>query len=181
MNWGMDSNEAIFINGKGTYLSFNEMIEEILKLIAERPELEYVLSVGTDSQVKPKKELTKFVSVIHLHRKGRGAWCWKYIQIEKRGYHNLKEKIFTECHLTQILAYKFFEINIADKVLDITIDYLDDGAEFSFVPHVDIGTKGKTKAFVEDVTRMFDVMGCSVKIKPDSYTASGVADKYSKW
>ena len=180
MDWGMDINQPIFVNGKGKTITFAEMIQEILDLIAERPDLEYVLSVGTDSQVKPKAKKTKFVTCVHLHRKGVGAWGWKYIQIEPRRYSQLKEKIMTECHLTQVLAYKFFEIDIFEKVLELTIEYLDDGASFLFIPHVDIGEKGKTSAFIEDVRRMFAGMG-GVKIKPDSYCASSLADKYSKW
>lgn len=181
MKWDMDSNEAIFINGKGQYISFNQMVDEILAIIEERPDLEYVLSIGTDSQVKPKAELTKFVSVVHLHRVGYGAWGWRTIQVEKRAYSKLREKIMTECHLTQILSYKFFEVDITNKVLELTIDYLDIGANFLFVPHVDIGKNGATKAFIDEVIRMFDAMGVDVLIKPDSYAASAYADKYSKW
>lgn len=181
MNWDMDFEQKIFINGKGETITLTTMIKEILNIIAERPDLEYVLSVGTDSQVKVKSNRTKFVTCVHLHRKGKGAWGWRYIQVENRRYNNLKEKIMTECQLTQILTYKFFEADITNKVLELTIDHIYEGASFLFVPHVDIGTKGKTKAFVEDVIKMFDAMGCEVVIKPDSYTASAYADKYSKW
>jgi len=180
MNWDMDFEQPIFVNGKGMVLTFSQMVEEILNIIKEMPNVEYVLSVGTDSQVKPKANATKFISAVHLHRVGRGAWGWRLKQVEQRRYNQLKEKIMTECHLTQILAYKFFEVNIAEQVLEITIDHIYTGAEFSFITHVDIGENGKTKAFIADVRRMFEPMG-GVVIKPDSYTASAYADKYSKW
>jgi len=181
MNWESNFEGRIFINGIGEIVTFSEMEQEILRIIGERPDAKYVLSVGTDSQVKPKANATKFVSVVHLHRVGQGAWGWRYVQVEKRRYSELKEKIMTECQLTQMLSYKFFESNIAEKVLEITIDYVYKDASFLLVPHVDIGHNGKTKKFIEEVYRMFNAMGCDVKIKPDSYAASGYADKYSKW
>ncbi|KFZ25980.1 MAG: hypothetical protein KQ78_01936 [Candidatus Izimaplasma bacterium HR2] len=73
MDWSTGFSKAIFINGKGEKVTFSEMEQEILDIIAERPDLEYVLSVGTDSQVKPKADATKFVTVVHLHRVGQGA------------------------------------------------------------------------------------------------------------
>ncbi|KFZ25979.1 MAG: hypothetical protein KQ78_01935 [Candidatus Izimaplasma bacterium HR2] len=87
----------------------------------------------------------------------------------------------TECHLTQMLAYQFFESDITEKVLELTIDHIYSGAKFLLVPHVDIGRNGETKKFIKEVYNMFRAMGVDVKIKPDSYAASGYADKYSKW
>ena len=43
MNWDMDFEQPIFVNGKGESVTFSQMVGEIIRIIAERPDLEYVL------------------------------------------------------------------------------------------------------------------------------------------
>ena len=44
--------------------------------------------------------------------------------------------------------------------------------------HVDIGTKGETRDMINEVTGMIRSNGFSVKIKPESYGASKIADRH---
>ena len=52
------------------------------------------------------------------------------------------------------------------------------GVSFEF--HIDIGTKGPTKALINEMVGMVKGLNFIPKIKPDSYCASSFADKYTK-
>lgn len=45
--------------------------------------------------------------------------------------------------------------------------------------HVDIGHNGETRTMINEVTGMIRGSGYDIKIKPDSFGASKVADKYT--
>jgi len=46
--------------------------------------------------------------------------------------------------------------------------------------HVDAGQNGETKNIVNSIVGMVKGNGFNVKIKPESYCASTVADKYTR-
>jgi predicted RNase H-related nuclease YkuK (DUF458 family) len=46
--------------------------------------------------------------------------------------------------------------------------------------HLDVGEQGKTKEIVREVVGMVTGSGFDARIKPESYGASSVADKYTK-
>ena len=50
----------------------------------------------------------------------------------------------------------------------------------SFRIHCDIGRSGKTSVLIKEVVSWVTSQGYVCLIKPDSYAASGIADKYSK-
>ncbi|MBQ1294282.1 MAG: hypothetical protein IIY21_09600, partial [Clostridiales bacterium] len=50
----------------------------------------------------------------------------------------------------------------------------------SFQIHCDIGRSGKTNVLIKEVVSWVTSQGYVCLIKPDSYAASGIADKYSK-
>ena len=169
----------IFHNSVCNGISISNIISEIEDKIKVQPLNTYVLTVGTDSQVIQTG--TRFVSAIHLHRVGKGAWAWRMKTFHRRPINNLKEKILTECFLTQNIMIKLVSQNIYDKVADIIIPHIDKGANFIFKPHVDIGLKGETKTMVTQIDEMFKSIGFDVVIKPYSYTASSYANKYTKF
>lgn len=145
-------------------------IEDLKKIISsflkKDKQAKYEIIIGTDSQ-KLEKNTYDFVNVLILYRKGKGAiYFWKRDLKNKK--ISLKERIYQEAIMSLETAEEFvsfFKTNGISKY-DIQI-------------HVDIGIKGETKDLVNEVVGMVRSSGYQVKIKPDSYGASKVADRHT--
>jgi hypothetical protein len=126
----------------------------------------YEIIVGSDSQ-KIKKDSYDFVSALIVHRIGFGGiYFWKRDIINKK--ITLKERIYHEATMslqTSENFINFFKVNGISKY-DIQI-------------HVDIGHNGETREMITEVVGMIRASGYDVKIKPDSYGASKVADRHT--
>ncbi len=151
-------------------MSFNEVYNEIIRFISSDTNSSYRISIGTDSQVGNR---TVFVACIHVHRVGKGAIGFLHKSEIPRRVNSLREKIYMETCVTLQLAYLFDDEKIKRicKML---------GPKVSFEFHIDIGTKGKTKTLINEMIGMVQGLNFVPKIKPDSYCASSLADRYTK-
>ena len=126
----------------------------------------YQIIVGSDSQ-KAKGGVYDFVSALIVHHVGHGGiYFWKRQVVDKK--ISLKERIYREAIMsleTSENFVSFFKLNGLSKY-DIQI-------------HVDIGHNGETRSMINEVVGMIRASGYNVKIKPDSFGASKVADKYT--
>lgn len=166
-----------FYNVSEGNMSFGAVIERLKTFISNDPRSEYTLSIGTDSHVHQND--TKFITAIHVHRIGKGAWgCLKNMTIS-RPIKNLHEKISMETTLSQELAYTFTSSYLTE-IAEILIPYSDEGADLIFEIHLDIGRKGLTKDLIQEMTGRIHSMGIEAKIKPDSYTAFSYANRFTK-
>ncbi|WP_243293052.1 ribonuclease H-like YkuK family protein [Bacillus sp. FJAT-47783] len=166
-----------FYNMSERNMSFETVIERLKRFMLQDPRSVYVLSVGTDSHVHQSE--TKFITAIHLHRVGKGAWgCLKNYGLS-REVTSVREKISLETALSQEVAY-YFIIEYLSELSDILIPYESDGADLRFEVHLDIGRKGVTKDLIQEMTGRITAMGVEAKIKPDSYTAFSYANRYTK-
>ena len=52
--------------------------------------------------------------------------------------------------------------------------------DFNIEIHLDVGTQGRSKEIIREVVGMVTGSGFDARIKPDSYGASTVADKFTK-
>lgn len=163
----------MFKRGNGTSVSFNEMIEIIADYIAVAPNYEYEITVGTDSQSHSR---TKFVEVICVHRVGDGGIFFYYVEYVNR-IRTLKTKIIEETSRSINNATGLIDA-ISVKLIDYNIDI--DNLNVHFQIHCDIGHYGKTVALIKEITTWVESLGYEAVIKPDSYTASGIANKISK-
>jgi uncharacterized protein len=171
------SDSMLFYNLSESNMSFDCVFSRIINFIKAKPESTYHLSVGTDSQVHQGK--TRFISAIHIHRVGRGAWgCLREISIP-REIISIREKISLETAFSQELASKFTTQHLNDMT-DIILPSLDAGADLRFEIHLDIGRKGATKELIQEMTGRISSMGFEAKIKPNAYTASSYANRYTK-
>lgn len=169
--------EMTFYNSSEKNMSFSDVISHILNFIKKNPQGEYILAIGTDSQVK--SEYTIFITAIIIHNIGNGAWgCVNKLIIPRR-IKNLKEKIFIEATRTQQLAFMFTP-EIFEEITNILLPYIDKGASFRHEIHIDIGTKGATRKLIKEAIGYFAGLGFETKIKPESYAASSYANKYTK-
>ena len=62
----------------------------------------------------------------------------------------------------------------------LTEKLADCGQELNLEIHLDVGSNGATKTLVKEVVGMVNGSGYLCRIKPDSYGASSVADRYTK-
>lgn len=149
------------------------MVDIITDYITKAPNSSYEITVGTDSQNHSK---TKMVEVIAIHRVGDGGiffYRTEYI----RKIKVLKEKIVEETSRSLENATGLVD-NIGVKLIDYDIDI--DELDIHFQIHCDIGKYGKTSQLISEITSWVEAAGYEAVIKPDSYTASGIANKISK-
>lgn len=153
-----------FISPTKGKLSFEEVFQEILQYAARFPEDNYRLIIGTDSQIR---EETCFVTALIVHREGKGG---RYFYTRKwEDYaHSLRQRIFYEASLS---------LNVASM---ITEKLAESGQEINMEIHLDVGNNGATRTLVKEVVGMVNGSGYLCRIKPDSYGASSVADRYTK-
>lgn len=156
-------------------MTFSQVFEEIIDFIRSDTGASYRISVGTDSQVGSK---TVFVSCIHVHRLGKGAIGFLHKCEMQRPVINLREKIYLETCSSLQLAYLFDDERV--QRIYQTFGKCDEARGISFEFHIDVGSKGQTKALINEMVGMVKGLNFVPKIKPDSYCASSFADKYTK-
>jgi len=139
--------------------------ENILTFMSHDPQSKYRLIIGSDSQ--PRDSKVDFVSAIIVHRIGFGAIYFWQRRISARKYV-LRERIYEEAALSLALADKFLEICKNDGIHKYDLEI-----------HVDIGQIGETRNIINEVVGMIRGNGYNVKIKPESYGASKVADRHT--
>lgn len=129
------------------------------------------ITIGTDSQ---NFDYTKEVNVIAVICEGHGGIFFYRIMARNR-ITDVRTKLHTETADS---------IDIADKLLDIieTKKYEDVFMNAEFSIHIDAGYSehGKTKELIPELVGWVKSMGFEAAVKPDSYVASGIADKISK-
>lgn len=153
------------------------VISRIKNFIKKDTCCQYVLSIGTDSQTHQTE--TRFITAIHLHRVGKGAWgCLKNYTVERR-ITSVREKISMETALSQEVAYAISSNYLMD-IADLLIPFVDEGADLKVEIHLDIGKRGVTKDLIQEMTGRITSMGLEAKIKPESYAAFVYANRYTK-
>lgn len=149
--------------GKVDLLRLREIVSSFMK--ADK-KAQYEIIVGTDSQ-KVKKEAYDYVSALIIHRIGFGGiYFWKRQLIDKKV--SLKERIYQEAIMSLETSENFVSFFKENGI-----------AKYNIQIHVDIGTQGETRVLINEVVGMIRGSGYDVKIKPHSYGASKVADRYT--
>ena len=169
--------EKIFTRGNGEKVTYDEMIKIIAKFIADKPNEHYDVTVGTDSQ---NHKMTHMVEVIAVHRVGDGG-IFFYVESWIKKIDILKEKIYEETRRSLENAMGFVD-SLAYELInyDIDLDEMAKEKRFGFAVHADIGHAGGTQQLISEITGWIKSLKFDVVIKPDSYAASGVANKISK-
>ncbi|MDG4655764.1 ribonuclease H-like YkuK family protein [Ectobacillus antri] len=164
-----------FYNLSEQSMDFNTVFLRIYEFMREDPLHAYRLSIGTDSQTH--HDSTRFITAIHLHRIGKGAWGCLRNQTVHRKMESLREKIHLETYFSQEIAYLFTPEHLG-LLMELLQPYKE--AKFSMEIHLDIGNYGLTKEFILDMTNRVKAMGLVAKIKPDAYAAFSYANRYTK-
>lgn len=153
--------EGYFYNPTRGNIKISQVVEEILAYQKEKPEKFYEIIVGCDSS---SGEEPYFPVAVVILRKGEGGrFFLKRIAYQHRKFYTWKTRILEEvmlsCELALLLREKF-------------------GSQVRYV-HADIGESGATKDMIKEVTGLIRGSGFEPKIKPESFVASNVADRYS--
>mgnify|MGYP000247523572 CR=1 FL=1 len=159
-----------FYNPTKGNLKIKEVIEELFKYISEKPEKFYDIIVGCDSSSGEDPHFPVVVVILRIGEGGR--FFLKKVAYKGRKFYNWKQRILEEVFLSCQLALYLrdnFEKNIRDK---------DFRYQFRYI-HADIGENGGTKDMIKEVIGLIKGNGFEPKIKPESYVASTVADRYS--
>jgi len=147
-------------------LELSQVREKILAFLAKEPERTYQLVIGTDSQPHNGAGVD-FVTAIVIHRVGSGGiYFWKRV-VNKKVYV-LRQRMYEEAAMS---------LEMAETVLALL--HKDGITKYDVEIHVDIGKFGDTREMITEIIGMVRGSGYTVKMKPDSYAASKVADRHT--
>jgi predicted RNase H-related nuclease YkuK (DUF458 family) len=147
-------------------ITLDQLKKIISSFMAADKKARYEIIVGTDSQ-KIAKDQYDFVSALVIHRVGSGAiYFWKRQVINRK--MALKERIYIEATMSLQTSENFVQFFKSNGI-----------SRYDIQIHVDIGNKGETRELINEVVGMIRGSGYDVKIKPESYAASKVADRYT--
>lgn len=162
----------MFYNPNLGNLSFEEMINEIIKYMLGDPRNFYEVTVGCDSSSDYEPN---FLVVVTILKRGHGGRFFiKKINYPNKKFYHLHERIIQEVLISCQVALDLrgqLQKKIRDK--QINPNY-----EFCYI-HADVGENGPTKDMIKEIIGLIRGNGFKAKIKPESYTASNVADKYT--
>lgn len=161
----MGEKDEPFISPSRGPLSLEGMVADILAFTREDPDAHYKLIVGTDSQ--SRTDMT-FVSAVIIHRLGKGARYYYRRRIQRK-LASLRQKIFYETAISLSLAEQ-----LAGHLQEAAATWLN------IEIHLDVGQQGDTRDLIREVIGMVTGSGFRAEIKPNSYGASKVADRYTK-
>ena len=136
-------------------LTLDEVVAELFSHMLKKPESFYEIIVGCDSS---SEEEPNFPLAVVILRKGEG------------GRFFLKRIKYPSCALALSLREK---IQIKAAQVSEPLNY-----QFLYI-HADVGENGQTKDMIKEVVGLIKGNGFEAKIKPESYAASVVADRYS--
>jgi predicted RNase H-related nuclease YkuK (DUF458 family) len=156
-------------------MDFKTVIKEIFDYISAQPEFFYEIVVGCDS---PSSDKPFFPIAIVVLRKGVGgrfflkkmhypdAYLKRFVNVPTNWKQRILQEVYLSCELALILRETF------EKEL-VGANY-----QFAYI-HADVGEHGKTKEMVKEVTGLIKGSGFEPMIKPYSFAASVVADRYT--
>lgn len=163
---------GFFYNPSRGNLKSEEVIGEIFNYMLERPEKFYEIIVGCDSA---SGESPHFPLAVVILRKGEGGrFFLKKVNYPQKKFYSWKERVLGEvlfsCQLALTLREK---ITARIQNLAPVPNY-----EFQYI-HADVGENGQTRDMIKEVIGLIRGNGFEAKIKPESYVASVVADRYT--
>lgn len=156
-----------FYNPTRGRLNFEQMIQEIIEWMKEKPDFFYEIIVGCDSN---SENLPSFPVAIVVLRKGQGGrFFLKKINYPKKFYH-WKKRVLQEVCLSCELALALKE-KLKKKALSLNY-------QLKYI-HADVGEGGLTRDMIREVIGIIKGNGFEPKIKPEAFVATNVADRYS--
>lgn len=150
----------------------NEVVLEIINYILAKPDKFYDIIVGCDSSSGQEPHFP--IAIVVLRVGEGGKFFLKKIAYKERKFYSWKERILEEVMLSCQMALSLkesFDCQIGKKAgqLSYRLRYI----------HADVGENGQTRDMIKEVTGLIKGNGFEPKIKPESFVASSVADRFS--
>jgi len=162
-----------FYNPTRGKLSVEEVMQEMMTYMGDKPDASYEIIVGCDSS---SSDEPNFPLVVAILRQGEGGRFFlkkiTYPGPVNKKFSNWKNRILEEVLLSCEFAL-FLREHFTKKVVGQPYEY------YLRYIHADIGEHGRTKDMVRELTGLIRGNGFEPKIKPESYIASTLADRYS--
>jgi predicted RNase H-related nuclease YkuK (DUF458 family) len=146
-------------------LTLEQMVGSIIAYVQAEPDARYQLIVGSDSHTRHE---TFFVTAVVIRRVGKGGRYF-FSRSRRRVIRSLRQKVFYETSLSLSVAARLTELLEASNVADLDVEI-----------HIDVGQQGETKDLIREIVGMVTGSGYRARIKPESFGASTVADKFTK-
>ncbi|TRZ64619.1 MAG: hypothetical protein D4Q79_01130 [Spirochaetia bacterium] len=158
--------DEYFNNAVGTKLSASDVARAVVKFMREDTSRRYKIFIGSDSEGHAGDN-TDFVTAVVVHRVGNGGrFFWRRAELKR--FHNLHDRIIQEVLLS---------LDAAKEILE-SLRKFKDVPDFDFEIHIDVGEKGETRSMTQEVIGMVRAYNFEPRIKPESYAATNVADRY---
>jgi len=148
-------------------MTLEEVADDLLTLVNAQPREKFRLMVGSDSQPKPGSRSVTFVTAVIVHHVGKGARYYIHREQQQHVY-SLRQRMYMEA------SYSLQAGGALSEYLH------QQGADWNWEVHLDIGLRGATKQLVREIVAWITQSGYEARIKPDSFGASKVADRYTK-
>ena len=167
---------GFFYNPTRGNLNLEQVMDEMIGYMQERPEMFYDIIVGCDSSSGEEPHFPLAVAILRVGEGGRFFLKKiKYPPDFNRRFINWRNRILQEvllsCDLALFLRDKFNQKiqNPRNRVLRCQFRYI----------HADIGENGQTKDMIKELIGLIRGNGFEPKIKPESFIASTLADRFS--
>ncbi len=161
-----------FYNPTKGKISFEEVIQEIFSYIKEYPKYDYEIIVGCDSSSGQEPFFP--IAIVVLRKGAGGRFFLKRIKYHNRKFYNFHQRILEEVVLSCKLALVLRDRTEKEALkLPQPLAY-----EFRYI-HADVGANGATKDMIKEVVGLIKGNGFEAKIKPESFAASVIADRFS--
>lgn len=169
-----DYQKLTFYNPTCGNIKFDQVIEEVFNYIKSQPDNAYEIVAGCDSS---SGENPNFPVALVILRKGQGGRFFLTKVSYKGGnkkFYSFRQRILEEIYLSCELALCFRE------ALKLRFERTGDFSNYKFAYiHADIGASGKTRDMIKEVVGLIKSNGFEAKIKPESFAASVVADRFT--
>lgn len=161
-----------FYNPTKGNLRLSQVVSEILEFIKEKPDKNYEIIVGSDSSSGEDPSFP--VAVVVLRLKEGGRFFLKRIRYtDNRKFFSWRQRILEEVFLSiQLATYLREELERREKQSGRKLNY-----QLRYI-HADVGNNGPTKEMIREVIGLIRGNGFEPKVKPESYVATVVADRY---
>ena len=146
-------------------MSLDTVMTNIKHYIEEEPEAHYKMIIGSDSQTT--HGTTLFVTAFIVQRLGKGSRFF-YQKEKHKPIADLRHRIYKETDLSLTFIDHLNQHGIADIISQWPIEV-----------HIDIGHEGETRQLIQEVVGWVTAIGYVAKIKPNSFGASSVADRFT--
>lgn len=155
-----------FVHPRKGRRSLKQMIKDIQAYVQEDTNANYKVVIGTDSQTRENE--TIFVTALIIQRLGKGA-IFFYTKHRHKAIRNLRYRIYQETEYSLEAVEVLKERGFFDFSIQIPMEI-----------HLDVGQQGETRKLIQEVVGWVTAVGYTAKIKPESYAASAVADRFTK-